>query len=404
MISVDRAIESILEKVEPLPARPFLLDDALGLVLAEPVSALQAQPPFDNSAMDGYAVRSADFQETPFVFEVIEDIAAGQWPQKKLGPRQASKVMTGAPIPQGCDCVVMVENTLTRSQGETTWVEIRVECAKGENIRSCGEHLQAGQQVLSSGTILGPSAISLAASVGSAQLMCVPRAKVAVLSSGDELVEPSGQESQELPAGHIYNSNSYGVAAKARELGCEVLRLPVLPDSPREIRRALREQLEEQDVIITTAGVSMGDRDYVISSLRDLGVELSFWTVAMRPGRPLGFGIAPNGKPVLALPGNPVSSLVTFEVFCRRALLKLMGKPHGESVVKKAQCSEELSKKPGVRLYLRAQVQDGTIRTTGPQGSHLLRSLVMANALLIFSEEESQISPGQEVSYIDWNG
>lgn len=394
MISVDRALETILEKVEPLPARPFLLGESLGLALAQEVVCQEAHPPFDNSAMDGFAVRSQDVAQAPCTLEIVEEISAGAPPKRTVGPNQAAKIMTGAVMPDGADCVVMVELT----QSTASQVTILAPAVANENVRFRGEHLQPGKSVLQSGHRLNPSAISLAAYLGFATLDCVPPVRVSIVSSGDELVEPGCL----LGPGQIFNSNSYGLEAKARQLGCDTSRLPVVADDLEALKNVLRQQLEIQDAVITSAGVAMGEKDYVLRALADLGVEITFWKVAMRPGRPLGFGIAPNGKPVFALPGNPVSSLVTFELFCRPALLKMMGRTES-AVLKQARLTERLTKKPGLRLYLRAVESGNSICTTGSQGSHLLSSLVQANALLIFPEELQTLEIGDEVSYWDWD-
>lgn len=395
MISVDRALATILEKVEPLPARPFPLGQSLGLALAQEVVCQEAHPPFDNSAMDGFAVRSQDIAQVPCALEIVEEISAGAPPKLTVGPNQAARIMTGAVMPAGADCVVMVEST----QSADSQVTILSTAVANENVRFRGEHLQPGQSVLKSGRRLNPSALSLAAYLGFATLECVPRVRVGIVSSGDELVEPGNL----LGPGQIYNSNSYGLEAKALQLGCQVTCLPVIPDVLDTLKDVLRQQLETQDAVITSAGVAMGEKDFVLRALADLGVEITFWKVAMRPGRPLGFGVAPNGKPVFALPGNPVSSLVTFELFCRPALLKMMGRTEA-LVLKQARLSERLTKKAGLRLYLRAVVSGNSICTTGSQGSHLLSSLVQANALLIFPEELQTLEIGEEVSYRDWDG
>ncbi len=399
MISVDRALETILEKVEPLPARPFPLGECRGLALAQDVVCQEAHPPFDNSAMDGFAVRSQDLSQTPCDLEIIEEISAGVPPTRTVGPNQASKIMTGAVMPAGADCVVMVEST----RSTATSVTVLTGAVAKENVRFRGEHLQPGHRVLGCGHVLNASSLSLAAYLGWPTLDCIPQARVAVVSSGDELIEPGNT----LGPGQIYNSNSYGLEAKAQQLGCQVSRLPVVPDRLEALKTVLQQQLESQDAVITSAGVAMGEKDFVLKALADLGVQITFWKVAMRPGRPLGFGVAPNGKPVFALPGNPVSSLVTFELFCRPALLKMMGRTQ-PVVFKKACLAERLTKKAGLRLYLRAVVTHTAsgleIRTTGSQGSHLLHSLVQANALLVFPDELQTLEIGEEVAYLDWVG
>lgn len=397
-LGVDDAVGLILERVEPLPARPFSLDASLGRVLTEDLISREDHPPFDNSAMDGFAVVSSDLQTPPRLFPVLEDIAAGVWPQKAVTPGTVSRIMTGAPMPEGADSVVMVEDT--SKVGDQ--IEIRKSARPGDNIRRKGEHLKTGQTGHMRGQVMTPAAVALAGYLGYAQPLCVPAPRVAVVSTGDELVEP-GPNGWPLGPGQIRNSNAYGLEAKLRNLGCGVTRLPAVPDDPAVIAEVLKKQLEENDALITSAGVSMGEKDYVLRVLAELGAELHFWKVAMRPGRPLGFGTW-RGKPIFALPGNPVSSMVTFEIFCRPALLKMMGhtrlKPRLESV----RSAQELVKKDELRLYYRCRLQEIDGETwatpTGRQDSHLLNSLVEADALLILPEGQSIIAKGDRLSIL----
>ena len=397
MIPVDEAVERILDRVEPLGARPCDLSQCLGLVLAQDLIAREAHPPFDNSAMDGFAVCSADGTGE---FPVLEDIAAGLWPSHTVTPGNISRIMTGAPMPPGADAVVMVEDTRKLDDHR---IQILRSVAPRENIRYRGEHLAEGQVAVPAGTLINAAGLAMAAYLGYARPLCHPRLSVGVVSTGDELVEPDSKGQWSLGPGQIRNSNAYGLEAKLKQVGCEVVRLPALPDDPHQIARALRQQLETQDVLITSAGVSMGEKDYMLAVLRDLGAELHFWKVAMRPGRPLGFGTW-QGKPIFALPGNPVSSMVTFEIFCRPALLKMLGHQDLRVPTETALSTERLVKKEKLRLYYRCRLKlaEGQLwaTSTGPQDSHRLHSLVQADALMILPENQSVIEKGQPLQVL----
>ena len=395
-VTVDAAIDTILSKVEPLPARPCLLSESLGLVLAQDLIAREEHPPFDNSAMDGYAVQAADL---PGRLRVVEEIAAGAWPTCTLQSGQAARIMTGAPMPDGSDAVVMVEHT---RRVEPDQMESDSPLKVGENVRRRGEHLQIGQVAFEQGQAITPAALAMAAYLGYPRPLCHPRLRVAVVSTGDELVEPHGED-WSLAAGQIRNSNAFGLEAKLRCLGCDVTRTPAVPDDPVALRQVLAHQLECQDALITSAGVSMGEKDYVLRVLAELGAELVFWKVAMRPGRPLGFGTW-KGKPIFALPGNPVSSMVTFDIFCRPALLKMMGHRSCRPQLESARCAVELTKKAGLRLYYRCRVErrQGELwaAPTGRQDSHLLVSLVQADALMILPEASETIAVGETIQLL----
>jgi molybdopterin molybdotransferase len=395
-VPVDEAVRRIVERVEPLAARPFSVAESLGLVLSEPLLAGEDHPPFDNSAMDGFAVRSGD---VPGTLEIVEEIDAGSVPTRSLSAGQTARIMTGAPMPAGADAVVMVEYSTRK---EPHLVELSRGARAGENVRRRGEHLRAGQVALAPGQPLTPAGVALAAYLGYPQVSCNPRPRVAVVSTGDELTEPQGDRWPIGPS-QIRNSNAYGLEAKLKQLGCPTTRLPAVADDPKVIAAVLREQLETHDALVTSAGVSMGEKDYVLRVLRELGAELVFWKVAMRPGRPLGFGTW-KGKPIFALPGNPVSSLVTFEIFCRPALLKMMGRQAAAPQLTPARLGESLSKPAELRLYYRCRVhrEDDQLWavSTGRQDSHLLNSLVEADALMILPEGLTQLEKGDEVQLL----
>ena len=400
-VPVDEAVKLILERVEPLVVRPFPLSGALGLVLGQPLLAGEDHPPFDNSSMDGYAVRSRDLTTPPAVLRILEEIGAGSLPTCTVVERTTSRIMTGAPMPPGADAVVMVEDSALLTPEE---VELRRAVQVGENVRRRGDHLRSGQTALTPGRALTPGAIALAAYLGYPALLCHPRPRVAVISTGDELAEPLLSGEWPIGPGQVRSCNAYGLEAKLLRLGCLPTRLPVVPDDPRRIAAVLSEQWESHDALVTNAGVSMGEKDYVLRVLRDLGAELVFWKVAMRPGRPLGFGIW-KGKPVFALPGNPVSSLVTFEIFCRPALLKMMGHSRVTPRLLAARTAQALSKPAELRLYYRCRVEsrEGQLwATPAPrQESHLLTSLVEADALMLLPEGRSCLEQGDAVLLLE---
>lgn len=396
-VSVDEARERILAGLPLLGREAVALDQCLGRVLAEPVISQIEHPPFDNSAMDGFAVRAQDVVPGK-PLPVLGTIEAGAEPGASLEPGQAWRIMTGAPIPSGADSVVMVEDTRVADGQLLVTSEVRA----GQHLRRRGEHLKPGQTTITPGRRLRPADVAMAAYLGRPSLDCVRQPRVAVLSSGDELVDPG----QPLRGGQIYNSNAFALEAQLKQIGCLPLRLPTVRDEPARLREALSAVLGDVDAVITSAGVSMGERDYTLGVLRDLGVEVVFWKVAMRPGRPLGYGRREAGsgalQPFFALPGNPVSSMVTFELFCRPALEKMMGLDSQEPTRVQARLLEPIQKKAGMQLFYRCLLesdqQGWTARTTGSQESHLLLSLVQAQGLLELPAEAELLEAGTRVS------
>jgi molybdopterin molybdotransferase len=399
-VSVAEAQERILEGLAILPAETVRLSDCLGRVLAKPVISLIAHPPFDNSAMDGFAVCSQDVRAGE-TLHVVGTIEAGARPGARISPGQCQRIMTGAPVPEGADAVVMVEDT--RVSNERLSIDGLVR--PGQHVRRRGEHLQPGQVTIEAGTRIRASEIAMAAYLGLAELQCHRQPRVAILSSGDELVEPG----QPLDEGQIYNSNIYALEAQLRQIGCLPVRLPTAKDDPEAIKALLRGVIDQVDAVVTSAGVSMGERDFTLRVLRELGVEVVFWKVAMRPGRPLGFGRRAL-QPFFALPGNPVSSMVTFELFCRPALEKMQGLTATEPTRVRARLTETIRKKPGMQLFYRCVLSpdpssDGSgwvARTTGPQDSHLLLSLVEASGLMEIPAEPEVLEAGSNVSVRLW--
>jgi molybdopterin molybdotransferase len=409
MISVEEARERILalfQRLEP-EEKPAL--DALGQVLAEHVVAEFDIPPLANTSMDGYAVRAADTrgasEANPVRLRVIGELAAGYVFDGEVGPGTAVRIMTGAPIPSGADAVVPFEETdespehfFGKFEKRATDVGVLKGARPGANTRRAGEDVARGDVVLREGTVLGPPQAGVLASLGRATVRVYRRPKVAVLSTGDELLEPG----QEIAPGKIYDSNAYSIAAMVTEAGGVPQRLGIARDTVEALTEKLRRGLDA-DLLITSAGVSRGDYDVVKDVLAKEG-QIDFWTVRMRPGKPLAFGSFPSGErrvPHLGLPGNPVSSMVTFELFGRPAIAKMLGKPFAERPRVRAIAEERIENADGRRVYARAIVtrRDGKYRAalTGPQGSGVLTSMALANALAIVPEDVIAIEPGDEV-------
>jgi molybdopterin molybdotransferase len=398
LILVRQALEEILLRLVPLPPRRVDLPAALGLVLAEEVQSSEDLPPWANSAVDGYAVRAEDCRqaspESPVRLEVLEEVRAGRLPTRPLAAGQASRIMTGAPLPQGADTCVMVEDT----REVAGRVEVLRAPRPGQNVRPAGEDVRRGETVLPAGTLMGPAEIAMAAALGRPELLCHRRPRVAILATGDELVEPGAP----VGPGQIRNSNSYALEAQVRLLGAEPLRLGPVPDRPRAIEAALAGALEASDLVLTSAGVSVGEHDHVKTAMERLGLGLIFWRVAMRPGKPLVFGVTETGKAVLGLPGNPVSCMVTFEVFARPAILRLLGARDLDPPTLRARLAAPVAKVPELRFFLRCRLrpaEDGWLaETTGPQGSGILKSMVQAQGLLEIPEGVARLEAGEPVT------
>ena len=393
MLNYEEALAQILDQVRPLPPAQTPLAEALGLMLAEDLIAPHDLPPFDNSSMDGFAVRAADIAAIPAVLQVQGEIAAGSLSVPALTPGMALRIMTGAPVPEGADTVVPVEDTAVRADG----IEFQEEADLGQNIRRAGEEVKTGTVVVPRGSALRPAAIGMAATVGHAEVRAFPRPRVAILSTGDELVEPPTP----LKYGQIYNSNVYALAAQVEEAGGVVTQRLHARDTPEALRDAF-DACAGADILITSGGVSVGEFDYVKAVFAERGT-VDFWRVAIRPGKPLAFG--QWGQTLFfGLPGNPVSSMVTFELFVRPALRKLAGHSELNRPIVKARLTEKAEHSPGRRSYQRAimtgQPGDYSVRTTGAQGSGMLGSMVAANALMVLPEETESLSPGTLVDVL----
>jgi molybdopterin molybdotransferase len=381
----------VLDHVSPLGVERCQILDAVGRVLAADITAPWDMPLCDNSAMDGFAVRAADCTTVPATLKITGYIPAGGAITGAVDPGCAIRIMTGAAIPPGCDAVVPVEET----DASSDQVTVKEPVKPRQHIRFHGEDVSTGDVVLTSGTVIRPPEISMLASFGKAVVPVHRKARVAIVSTGDELIELG-----ETPvAGKVVNSNALSLAAAVRELGGEPLILGIARDDRESHLEKLREGLNA-DVLITSAGVSAGDRDLVRDILAELGVKQVFWKVDMKPGGPTAFAMY-NGKPVFSLPGNPVSTMVTFEIFAKPALLRMMGhrkviRPFVTGVLK-----EDAKKKPGKVNFIRVRVerQNGVLiaSTAGDQHTGILRTMIRADALALLPSEASVVTAGSEV-------
>ncbi|MFE3853597.1 gephyrin-like molybdotransferase Glp [Streptomyces griseorubiginosus] len=422
--SVDEHLEDILATVRPLEPIELQLLDAQGCVLVEDVTVPVSLPPFDNSSMDGYAVRVADVagasEEFPAVLDVVGDVAAGQAELLHVGPGQAARIMTGAPLPPGAETVVPVEWTDGGlGEGPVTGMQARAlapEGAEGHvhvyrpaearaHVRAQGSDVRAGDRALDAGTVLGPPQIALLAAIGRGTVRVRPRPRVVVMSTGSELVQPD----EGLGTGQIYDSNSFALTAAARDAGAIAYRVGAVADDAETLRSTIEDQLVRADLMVTTGGVSVGAYDVVKEALTSVGDEdepgtgIDFRKLAMQPGKPQGFGtIGPDHTPLLALPGNPVSSYVSFELFVRPAIRALMGlddlhRPRTRATLR---ADKALSSPKGRRQFLRGSHADGQVTPVGGAGSHLVAALAQADALIVVPEDVESLEPGTEVEVV----
>ena len=395
-IPAAEALAQILAQTPVLGFETVSLGEALGRVLGEDVRSARVLPPADNSAMDGYAVCAADCaranEDAPVWLPVTFEVPAGRTDVPTLARGTAARIFTGAAVPPGADSVVRQEDT--DRDGER--VAIRVAPELGENVRRAGEDVERGELVLEAGARIGPAQIGMLASLGRTVVAVHQRPRVAVLSGGDELVEPDG----DVAGGRIVSSNSWSIAAQCRELGAEPVYLGIARDTPDDIERRLRAGLAA-DVIVSSAGVSVGDRDFVRGVLEKLGCRLHFWGVRIKPGFPLAFGRVGDdarGPLVFGLPGNPVSAMMTFEQFVRPALLRMQGAQRLYRPIVRARLAEAMHKKPGrmhlVRVTLERDGETVIARSTGNQSSGVLTSMIRAQGILIFPAEASELAAG----------
>jgi molybdopterin molybdotransferase len=401
---VEEHLAEILATITPLTPTELGLDDIGGLVLAEDVSAVSALPSFDNSGMDGYAVRVEDVaaatEEKPVTLPVTAEVAAGDTGAYALQPGTAIKIMTGAMLPHGAEAVVPVEWT----DGGSARVSIRAGAAYGNAVRLAGEDAKAGEVLVTAGTRLRPMHVAVIAAAGRGSVLVRPRPRVVVLSTGNELAEPGTP----LVPGRIWDSNSFMLAAAAREAGCLAYRQAILPDHPDEVLPAIEDQLVRADLMVTTGGVSMGgEHDVVKAALQQLGT-ITFRKVAMQPGMPQGFGtialpaaVTPEAAagdrvPIFTLPGNPVSAYVSFQVFARPAIAALQGYDGLGLEKVQAELTGPLRSPAGRRSFLRGVLDRaaGKVTPLTGQGSHQIATLGKANALVVVPEWVVQMSEG----------
>jgi molybdopterin molybdotransferase len=399
-LAVEEHLGRILSFIQPLPDFPQPLMECLGLAAAEDVVSPIPLPSFDNSAMDGYAVRYDDVAsataEEPVHLPVVGEIGAGQSRLLALSPGTAAKIMTGAPVPAGADTVVPYEWT---DRGVAK-VVISQAPEPGQHVRHAGEDVNQGDHLIDAGTVLGPRHLGLLASVGRATVRSRPRPRVVVMSTGSELREPG----TELGPATIYDGNSWLLAAAARRAGAVTYRVGIVPDEPRAFLDALGDQLVRADLVVTSGGVSQGDFDVVKEALAPSG-NVWFGPVAMQPGKPQGFGLVGEDRvPIFTLPGNPVSSYISFEMFVLPALRKLMGRTPYSRPSTRARLTHGVSSPAGRRQFLRGSYELGrggpTVTPVGGAGSHLVGGLADANALVVVPEDTTSVAAGEQVQVL----
>lgn len=396
--TVDEHLSIVLDGIGSIDPIELTLLDAQGLLLAENVSADFPLPSFDNSAMDGYAVRAIDTRDAtpdhPVVLQVVGDVAAGAKSRAGMGPGLAMRIMTGAPIPAGADAVIPLEDT---DRGLAR-VRINRPARTGECLRRAGEDLAAGAPALGAGAALGPQQLGLLAAIGRDRVTVRPRPRVIVLSTGSELIEVGRR-----PAfGEVIDSNSYMIAAAAKDAGADARRVGIVIDDHAKLLDALESQLLRADVLVTSGGVSMGAYDVVKEALSELGT-VEFVRLAMQPGKPQGFGHVGDKVPIFCLPGNPVSSLVSFEAFVRPAIRKLLGKRHLQRATVEAVALEGAKSPHGIRQYRRGVLHREAgggygVSFSGGPGSHLIAALALSNCLVVIPEEVTEVVAGENVT------
>lgn len=396
MVTVEQALATILAKIKSKGVEKIPIGEALGRTLAEDIVAKRNNPPLDNSAMDGYALIAGDIQsatpENPVPLKVTEEIAAGYQSDATLQPGQAFRIMTGAPIPKGADAVLMQEDT--DRDGDTVLVKDKADV--GENIRLAGEDVRSGALVIPKGSAITPAQIGMMAVVGRSQIYVSQRPRVAILSTGDEIKDLD----DELSGPCIYNSNGYMLSAQIKSAGGIPVYLGIARDTEEDLMEKFNWALE-CDLVVSSGGVSVGDYDLVKASLKKMGQDMLFWKVAMKPGKPLAFGKI-GDTPIFGLPGNPVSSFVSFEQFVRPSIRKVLGLSRLTAKVVQAKLTRDIRKKAGRLHFLTSVVSwdngECTVTPAQEQGSGILMSTVKANGLLIFPLDDSEIKAGAEVS------
>jgi molybdopterin molybdotransferase len=396
-LPTDEAHTRILGDLTPLAEEWTLLHEALGRTLVSPVLATRTQPPCDNSAMDGYAVRSVDVARPPIVLRVVDVVHAGATPGKAVGPGEAVRIMTGAAMPPGADAVVMQERTRAIPGDGLGRVEIQEPAPVRANVRDAGEDARAGEVLLPAGTPLGIPELALLSGQGLASVRVPRRPRVAILATGDELCRPD-----EPPGGRIVDTNSLAAALAVRRAGGLPTVLGIAADRPEAVERLLADALDH-DVVLTSAGASVGEHDFVRGALAQLGVQMDFWRVAIRPGKPLAFGRRGRSL-VFALPGNPTSSLVTFELFVRPALLRLTGRRDPLPTPVRASSGIDLKKSAGLAHYIRVSLVwrggEPWAEPLATQTSGAVRSAVAASHLMVIPMDVMSVRRGDPVQLL----
>lgn len=391
-LKVSAAQQIIIDAVGTMGVESVALVQSLGRVLAQDIRANRDQPPYDVSAMDGYALRSADVANTPVILEVIEDIKAGDMPSKIVQAGQCARIMTGAPLPQGADAVLRVEDTQAVSDGR---VQINCSVKIGNDIRYRGESMRDGEVVLAAGTEIVPGVVGMLAMVKAANIKVYRQPRVAILSTGDELEGLNDA----FDANKIPDANSYALMAQVQALGIQPVLLGIARDDPDELRRHLQTGLQ-YDALLVSGGTSVGVHDYVRPTLEALGVQMKFWRVSMKPGHPMAFGSTDKAF-VFGLPGNPVSSMVCFEQFVLPALRRMMGYPRLHRRTVAARLAHDIKHKHSrtefVRVTLRSEEDGYAATSTGAQGSGILPSMAKADGLLVVPSASQGLMAGEQV-------
>jgi molybdopterin molybdotransferase len=401
MLSLEQAQQEILARIDPLPIESVALAQALGRSVAHPVLAPSDLPPFDNSAMDGYAVRSEDVAtatlDQPVVLRLIGSVAAGQACSGQIGRGECLRLFTGSPLPPGADAVIMQEDTRPNDSGPSHTVRMLDPVKPWENVRFQGEDVKRGTPVATAGTRLGVGQIGLLAAVGQGEVAVHRQPVVGLIATGSELREPG----EPLGAGQIYESNRATLALLAAQAGAQPRLFPLVPDDLAATEQALRAALSQCDAVVTSGGVSVGDKDLVKPAFARIGGGLSFWRVAIKPGKPFALGTC-GGKLLFALPGNPVSAFVTFLLLVRPALLKMQGATELSLPVRSGILDETIANLGSRRHFVRVILDEhGRVRSAGAQASHMLSSLALANGLVDFAPGMT-LPAGAEVSVSVW--
>ncbi|MEM9036481.1 MAG: gephyrin-like molybdotransferase Glp [Actinomycetota bacterium] len=395
MIPLDEARGLVLDTCAPFEPSPVPVGEALGLVLAEDIDARESIPAFPNTAMDGFAVVAADTAEAPAELDIVGTIAAGDLGDLEVGPGQAARIMTGAPLPPGADAVVMVE--LTEATGDR--VTVQAEVPVGNHVRGIGEDISEGQRVLDAGTVLGPGHLGVLSSLGATSVLAHRRPRVGVMSTGDELVD----DGSPLARGQIRDSNRATLLALLAQDGFEPVDLGLGRDDPDELRSRIAAAASSCDAIVTSGGVSMGDFDFVKVVLDELG-EMRWMQIAIKPAKPFAFGTV-DGTPVFGLPGNPVSSMVSYELFGRTGIRRMAGHPDPQRRPVPAVAAEDLRRKPdGKTHFLRVVTERGddgrlSVRSSGGQGSHMLHAMAVSDGLAVVPDGDG-VAAGDRVDVL----